>query len=110
VKQKEAILLRHCEAVGRDPSEIERTTGLGTVIIRDSRDEALRVQREIFARNGNADLWTDQPVGTPEDVAERLAPFLEIGYRHLIAGFPAPYDEESMSRLATEVGPTLRGA
>ncbi len=30
-------------------------------------------------------------------------PFLEIGYRHLIAGFPAPHDEESMTRLATEV-------
>ena len=40
VTRKEAILLQHCETVGRDPSEIERTTGLGTVIIRDSRAEA----------------------------------------------------------------------
>ena len=30
-----------------------------------------------------------------------------IGYRHLIAGFPSPYDEESMTRLATEVRPML---
>ena len=107
VKRKEAILLQHCETVGRDPAEIERTTGLGSVIIRDSRAEAERVQREIFARNGDAALWTDQPIGTPEDVAARIAPFLEIGYRHLIAGFPAPYDEESMTRLATEVRPLL---
>jgi alkanesulfonate monooxygenase SsuD/methylene tetrahydromethanopterin reductase-like flavin-dependent oxidoreductase (luciferase family) len=107
VKRKEAILLQHCETVGRDPADIERTTGLGSVIIRDSRDEARRVQKAIFARNGNAELWTDQPVGTPEDVAERIAPFLEIGYRHLIAGFPAPHDEESMTRLATEVRPML---
>ena len=105
--RKEAILLQHCETVGRDPSEIERTTGLGTVIIRDSRAEAERVQREIFARNGNATLWKDQPVGTVEDVAERLAPFVELGYRHLIAGFPGPHDEESMTRLATEVRPLL---
>ena len=77
------------------------------MIIRDSREEAKRVQKAIFARNGNADLWTDQPVGTPEDVAERIAPFLEIGYRHLIAGFPSPHDEESMTRLATEVRPML---
>ena len=27
VKRKEAILLEHCAAVGRDPAEIERTTG-----------------------------------------------------------------------------------
>ena len=83
VRRKEAILLQHCETVGRDPAEIERTTGLGTVIIRDSRAEAERVQREIFAAHGNAELWMDQPVGTVEDIAERLAPFVELGYRHL---------------------------
>jgi alkanesulfonate monooxygenase SsuD/methylene tetrahydromethanopterin reductase-like flavin-dependent oxidoreductase (luciferase family) len=107
VIRKEAVLVRHCESVGRDPAEIERTTGLGTVIIRDSRAEAKRVQAAIFERNGRADVWQDQPVGTVEDVAEYLAPFVEIGYRHLIAGFPSPYDEESMTRLATEVRPVL---
>jgi alkanesulfonate monooxygenase SsuD/methylene tetrahydromethanopterin reductase-like flavin-dependent oxidoreductase (luciferase family) len=107
VKRKDAILVQHCETVGRDPSEIERTTGIGTVVIRDSRAEAVRVQKEIAQHNGGAEPWKDQPVGTPEDVAERLAPFLEIGYRHLIAGFPSTYDEESMTRLATEVRPQL---
>ena len=107
VRRKEAILVQHCETVGRDPSEIERTTGIGTVIIRDSAAEAERVQREIFRRNGSAKLWTDQPVGTPEQVVEKLAPFLDIGYRHIVAGFPGPHDEESMTRLATEVKPRL---
>jgi F420-dependent oxidoreductase-like protein len=110
VKRKEAILVQHCETVGRDPSEIERTTGIGTVIIRDSRAEAEKVQAANFARNGKADGWKDQPVGTPEDIAERLLPYLEIGYRHMIAGFPSPYDEESMTRLATEVRPILERA
>jgi alkanesulfonate monooxygenase SsuD/methylene tetrahydromethanopterin reductase-like flavin-dependent oxidoreductase (luciferase family) len=110
VKRKEAVLLQHCETVGRDQSEIERTTGIGTVIIRDSRSEAEAVQKAIFASHGNAKLWTDQPVGTPEDIAERLAPFVEIGYRHLIAGFPGPHDEESMTRLQTEVRPLLEHA
>jgi alkanesulfonate monooxygenase SsuD/methylene tetrahydromethanopterin reductase-like flavin-dependent oxidoreductase (luciferase family) len=110
VKRKEAVLLQHCETVGRDPSEIERTTGIGTVIIRDSREEATRFHKAMFERNGHADLWTDQPVGTPEDVAERLLPFLELGYRHLIAGFPSPHDEESMTRYATEVRPILERA
>ncbi|MEX1169257.1 MAG: LLM class flavin-dependent oxidoreductase [Chloroflexota bacterium] len=107
VRRKEAILLQHCETVGRDPAEIERTVGVGTVIIRDSRAEVERLQKMTFERNGRARPWTDQPVGTPEDVAEALAPFVEIGYRHLIAGFPAPHDEESMIRLATEVRPLL---
>ncbi len=110
VRRKEEILLRHCETVGRDPSEIERTTGVGTVFIRDSRAEAERLFREAFDRNRVARHWTDQPVGTPEDVAEKLAPYLEIGYRHLIAGTPADYDEETMTRFATEVRPLLERA
>ena len=92
---------------GRDPSEIERTTGVGTVVIRDNRAEAERIFHEAFDRNRVARHWEDQPVGTPEDVAEKLAPYLEIGYRHLISGFPANYDEESMTRFATEVRPLL---
>jgi F420-dependent oxidoreductase-like protein len=107
VRRKEAVLLRHCEAVGRDPGEIERTSGLGVVVIRDTRDEAQRVFEAIFASNGQAAPWANQPVGTAEDVAEFIAPFLELGYHHLIAGFPNPYDEESMTRLATEVRPLL---
>jgi len=107
VKKKEAVLLRHCEALGRDPSEIERTTGIGTVVIRDSREEARHVFEDIFRGNGNARRWENQPVGTPEDVAAFCAPYPEIGYRHLIAGFPAPHDEESMTRFATEVRPKL---
>jgi alkanesulfonate monooxygenase SsuD/methylene tetrahydromethanopterin reductase-like flavin-dependent oxidoreductase (luciferase family) len=109
VRRKETILREHCDAVGRDEREIERTASIGSVIIRDSRAEARRVFKAMFERNGRAQLWENQPVGTPEDIAERLAPYREIGYGHLIAGFPAPYDEESMTRLATEVAPMLAG-
>ncbi|MGA3058212.1 MAG: LLM class flavin-dependent oxidoreductase [Candidatus Limnocylindrales bacterium] len=110
VKHKEEILLRHCEAVGRDPSEIERTVGVGVVVIRDSHAEAERIYRRLFEVNRVAQLWQDQPVGTPEEVAEMLAPYLGIGYRHLIVGHPAPYDEESAVRLAKEVRPALESA
>ncbi len=107
VRRKEEILRRHCEQVGRDEREIERTAGMGVVIIRDSREEAQRVFEQTFERNGGAKLWTDQPVGTPEDVVERLKPYLEIGYRHFVFGFPSPHDRESIERLMTEVKPRL---
>jgi alkanesulfonate monooxygenase SsuD/methylene tetrahydromethanopterin reductase-like flavin-dependent oxidoreductase (luciferase family) len=107
VRRKEEVLLRHCETVGRDPSTIERSAALGPVFIRDSRAEAERALKAAFERNGGADVWPDLNFGTPEDVAERLAPFVELGYRHLIAGFPSPHDEESMTRLTTEVRPLL---
>ncbi len=109
VKRKEEILRRHCEAVGRDEREIERTAGVGIVVIRDSHAEAERVYRRLFEVNRIGQLWQDQPVGTPEEVAEMLAPYLGIGYRHLVVGHPAPYDEESAIRLAGEVRPALEG-
>ena len=110
VRRKEQVLLRHCETVGRDPAEIERTSGLGVVVIRNTREEARKVADAIFENNGQAEPWENQPVGTAEDVAAFIAPFLEIGYHHLIAGFPNPYDEESMTRLATEARPMLGAA
>lgn len=109
VKRKDEILRRHCEEVGRDESEIERTVGMGTCIIRDDPAEAQRVFESMFERNGNAELWKSQMVGTPEQVAEQMRPFLGIGFRHFIVGFPSPYDAESMERLMTEVKPALAG-
>jgi hypothetical protein len=41
-------------------------------------------------------------------VVSHCAAYLERGYRHLIFGFPSPYDEETMTRLATEVRPRLQ--
>lgn len=107
VKRKEAILRQHCDAVGRDEGEIERTVGVGVVVVRDSRAEAQKVFDALFENNRVARKWQDQPVGTPEDVAEKLARYLDLGYRHLIVGHPAPYDQETEVRLAREVRPLL---
>ena len=107
VRRKEAALVRHCEAIGRDPAEIERTTGIGPLFIRDSQAEAVATQKRVFERNGRAATPRTNLVGTPEQVAERLGPLLELGYRHVIAGFPAPFDEESMTRYVTDVRPLL---
>ena len=111
-KRKEEALRRHCEEVGRDEREIERTFNVGPVLIRDSQDVALRVLEGIYQHNGHAETWAGrpasaQPVGTPDQVAEMLAPFVKLGYKHVIFGLPAPYDEETMTRLVTEVQPRL---
>ena len=62
--------------------------GIGTVIIRDSRAEADASTPRSSSATAGAERWKDQPVGTPEDVAERLLPFLDIGYRHLDRRLP----------------------
>ena len=110
VRGKEEVLLRHCAEVGRDPAEIERTANLGVVVIRDTEAEARRRLAELAAHNGGAHSWPNQLVGTAAQVTEELQRFIGIGYRHLIAGFPAPFDAESMERLAGEVRPMLETA
>ena len=115
----EAALLAHCEAVGRDERTVERTVEIQRVVIRDSTDAAWAREREILAHNGGAQLDEVRPgstevntdravVGTPDEVFAQLRPFVEAGYRHLICGFPPPYDAESMGRLATDVRPRLQ--
>jgi alkanesulfonate monooxygenase SsuD/methylene tetrahydromethanopterin reductase-like flavin-dependent oxidoreductase (luciferase family) len=116
--EAEAALVEHCRAVGRDERAIERTVEIQRVVIRDDPAEAWRREAEILAGNGGAELdevrsgstTVDRvraAVGTPDDVFEHLRPFVEAGYHHVICGFPYPYDEESMVRLAGEVRPRL---
>jgi alkanesulfonate monooxygenase SsuD/methylene tetrahydromethanopterin reductase-like flavin-dependent oxidoreductase (luciferase family) len=118
VLRSEPILVEHCRAVGRDEREIERTVELQRVVIRDSRADAMAFEADLLARNGGARPDEDRPgsadtpsdrcvAGTPDEVYEQLRPYVEAGYRHLICGLPAPYDVETMERLATEVRPRL---
>lgn len=105
VRRKDEILRGYCDEIGRDFDEIERTIGFGRLFIRDSAAEARRVAERTFAANGGARY--DALVGSPEEIAEWLAPYVELGRRHLVANFPAPFDDESITRFATEVAPKL---
>jgi alkanesulfonate monooxygenase SsuD/methylene tetrahydromethanopterin reductase-like flavin-dependent oxidoreductase (luciferase family) len=107
VKRKDAVLRQHCAEVGRNEADIERTTGAGVALIRDDPAEAERAMTRLFERNGGSQPWQNQPVGTPEQIAALLRPYLGIGFRHFIFSFPAPVDAESMERLIREVKPML---
>jgi alkanesulfonate monooxygenase SsuD/methylene tetrahydromethanopterin reductase-like flavin-dependent oxidoreductase (luciferase family) len=110
VKHKDEVLRRHCAEVGRDESEIERTVGMGVCVIRDTEDEARRVNDALFAHNGRARVWPNQHIGTPEQVAEMMRPYLGIGFRHFICGFPGPHDTETMERMIAQVKPMLEAS
>ena len=106
VAEADAALIGHCEAIGRDEKEIERSIDVGVPTIRDSREQAYRDRDAVFAVQ-EQEPWKNQPTGTPEDVYEWLARYVEIGYRHLVFYWPTPYDHETMERMATEVRPRL---
>lgn len=95
----DAILREHCAAAGRDQREIERTTTLD-VMIRDTHDAAMAACRARMAVSGEELGETSGYfLGTPEEVADGLRPFVELGFRHLLVDMPAPYDLETIERI-----------
>jgi alkanesulfonate monooxygenase SsuD/methylene tetrahydromethanopterin reductase-like flavin-dependent oxidoreductase (luciferase family) len=107
------VLRRHCDEVGRDIGEIEFTLGV-KVTIRDSKEEADRVWQEHMAHNKTpmADVADDDTFwnGTSEQLAERLVPYVKLGFRTAISEMPAPYDVESLERFIGEVKPMVDAA
>ena len=107
---KDEVLRRHCEDVGRNPDEIERSVGC-KVTIRSTESEAERVRRAMLEHNRTplasvADdhtFWT----GTPEQVAETMTAYRRIGFSTFIVELPAPFDLETMESLVTIVKPMV---
>jgi alkanesulfonate monooxygenase SsuD/methylene tetrahydromethanopterin reductase-like flavin-dependent oxidoreductase (luciferase family) len=110
MRHKVEVLRGHCEAVGRDPSEIEFTLGIKATI-RDTEAEADKVWKAAMEHNKTplANVADDSTFwnGTAEQLAEKLAPYLELGFHTVISEQPAPYDDETLERLIGEVGPLV---
>jgi len=99
VRDNVAVLHQHCDAVGRDPAEIEMTLSFPTVI-RDRRADAESAFAGLLAHNGT-DSAGDVPLllGPPREIAASIAPFLPLGFSTIIARLPAPYDRETIDRI-----------
>ena len=107
VRHKDEVLRRWCGEVGRDEAEIERTLGLGLVIIRDDPAEARRVDAAYRARHPG---YSETPtIGTADEIAESLVPYVNLGFRHIFFDAPAPFDDETIERFVGEVKPRLEG-
>ncbi len=104
-RASDALLREWCARVGRDEATIERSIGVGPVVIRDRRADAARVVDEMHRCNRG---W-DEPVttGSPAQIVEWLAPFVEIGFRTVHFDVPAPFDAATMERFASDVRPVL---
>jgi F420-dependent oxidoreductase-like protein len=99
------VLAGHCEAVGRDPSEITKTR-LGTLAIGRTHEEAERKVELLRRRTLMPELLAGVTVGDPDEVGERARAFLDAGLDGLIFNMPDAEDVEAVA-LA---GETLRRA
>jgi alkanesulfonate monooxygenase SsuD/methylene tetrahydromethanopterin reductase-like flavin-dependent oxidoreductase (luciferase family) len=110
LRHKDEVLRAHCEAVGRDQADIERTVGCKP-LIRDAEAEARRVWESQMAHNRTrmSDVEDDDTfwIGTPEQIAEEMRTRRELGFDTFIAEMPAPYDAETLERWIGEVKPMV---
>lgn len=110
LRHKDEVLRRHCDEVGRDPAEIERTVGCKP-LIRSNEADARRVWEEHMALNRTpmANVADDDTfwIGTPDQLAERMIAYRDIGFSTFLAEIAAPYDEETLERWIGEVKPMV---
>jgi F420-dependent oxidoreductase-like protein len=71
---KKEVLERHCEEIGRDPGTIELTMGAPVVVTSSDAEakaflEAIPEERRPYVA-----------VGSPEQVADRIRPYIEAGF------------------------------
>ncbi|MEA2520133.1 MAG: hypothetical protein QOF49_2213 [Chloroflexota bacterium] len=99
IAASDAILRESCDAIGRDPAEIERTVNVN-VVVRSTREEAERAWQGYAAEHRPQDGEGRLVVGgSVEDVAAALAEYDAIGVRHSILIFRSPWDHETIEAL-----------
>jgi alkanesulfonate monooxygenase SsuD/methylene tetrahydromethanopterin reductase-like flavin-dependent oxidoreductase (luciferase family) len=110
LRHKVEVLREHCATVGRDIAEIEMTVGCKP-IIRNSEAEARRVWEAQMAHNRTpmADVIEDDTFwnGTPDQIADRMHGYRELGFDTFIAEMAAPHDVETIERWIGEVKPMV---
>ena len=109
VRGKLATLDRHCADVGRDRSEIEMTVSF-PIVLRDRAAEAEAAWAGIIGHNGAPNAGNvPHLLGSPDEVAAAIRPYVELGFRTIIVRLPAPYDRETIECMS-EVGVLLADA
>jgi len=99
VRARLDILDEHCAAVGRDRSTIELTISF-PITIGASVEAAEATYAGLLATNHVADINANPILlGPPDVVAERIAPYRDLGFSTVIVRLPAPFDRETIGRI-----------
>ena len=108
VKHLMGVLDRHCEDVGRDPSEITKTRN-GVFIAGETRED---VQRKLQAlRDAGYSEDRLQPalalIGTPDELAEQAQGFKDAGLNGLTGSIPDVHDLDAVRMVGEAIGPVF---
>jgi F420-dependent oxidoreductase-like protein len=113
--QKTEVLLRHCEAVGRDPGEIRRSMMIGQIVGSTDAEVKQRAKQLQDMVPGTRDVEVDELlrrqrergwlVGTPSDVIEQIQGRAAQGVERIMLQTFLMDDVEQLELIASEVIP-----
>jgi F420-dependent oxidoreductase-like protein len=103
------VLRAHCQRIGRDPDDIEKSV-LIPMMLTDDRTRAEQAAR------ATATLWSlpleearaRMLVGDASAVIQQIASFVDVGVTHIILMLTPPYDLDGLRAFAGRVIPHFR--
>ncbi|MEX2225083.1 MAG: TIGR03560 family F420-dependent LLM class oxidoreductase [Dehalococcoidia bacterium] len=108
VKEKIAVLERHCRDVGRNPAEIEKTV-FGTMVVSENTGLIDRVAAMFGAGLGlkPEEAKEQLPIGSAAHVREVVERYAEAGVTQMIMASQGPWKREVYQRINDEVVATF---
>jgi alkanesulfonate monooxygenase SsuD/methylene tetrahydromethanopterin reductase-like flavin-dependent oxidoreductase (luciferase family) len=99
---KREVLKEHCKAVGRDEEEIGKTWSPDLVV----RETEAEVAEFSSMWGESRESWAEgNLVGTPEQVCEKVAHYIELGCSYFVPWCRDYPDTQSLSLFAEKVLP-----
>jgi F420-dependent oxidoreductase-like protein len=106
-RHKCEVLQRHCKEVGRDYDEIRKTWS-PELFVRETEEE-IRAAGSRSIRAEPFDSWqAGNLVGTPEQVAEKIRTYVDLGCTGFVPWCSDYPDDTSLRLFAEQVMPELR--
>jgi F420-dependent oxidoreductase-like protein len=111
LRRKLDVLRGHCEVVGRDYNAISKQLGTRVIV----REDATNVRDELGRFAAESKIPVEQAAqmamaGTPDEVAERLLPYIELGFDTVLLLERTPLDYATLQLFMQGVAPRLRAA
>ncbi len=108
-RHKLDVLAEHCRAAGRDPNDIRKSLVVQAVIGATETEVQERVARVARATGTSPEALAGRAlVGTPEQAAEQIMRYVELGVSDFILGARAPYDYDLLQLFIEKVAPLVR--
>jgi F420-dependent oxidoreductase-like protein len=100
------VLNGHCEKVGRDPSEITKTSMMTVAIGATEQDVKAKLDA-MRAAGLSEERIAATTAGTPEHLLERVQAYLDVGIEGVTFSMPDVHDLDALTLVGETLAPVL---